>query len=423
MTFKQFYLLSLLGVTFFGFIILFLIWLSNRKEDKSKEYRGLLYISLAFLSWSFVALYKWQDNQVINLSSVINDRVISTFSNLFLFASLPYFTNAFNRIRYRFSFFRNRDQWVINVFVAFTILTVVFSYADRLGDTLPSFLQYLVITIDCLISVGIFSLIGYALYQSLCNVIYYRSIHIVFICIFVLLPCTQIILPLTKIFPGQLAGFYPYALVLFMLGITFLVSIMNAYFMLYFSIIKNSKSIKHYESNSLLQQEVVAVNKLVFSFNEVTRNYQITMTVLDNFKKEITLTQSYSKLLKPYVHWVLFAISRKKHTFLYENDIAVTKFRMVEFWNKDVELKISQDHIFTNNAGTFTLKLDPDQIEIGNAEIFKKSYTFQEIFRKHAICFISKEIIEKESLKNSKEFEKYMSKNFDILYSDFFNVR
>lgn len=422
MTFKQFYLLSLLGITFFGFIVLFLIWIANRKEDDKKDYRGLLFISLAFLSWSIVALYKWQDNQIINLSSVVNDRVISTFSNLFLFASLPYFTNAFNRLRYRFSFFRNRDQWVINVFVAFTILTVLFSYADRVGSELPTYLQYSVITVDCLISIGIFSLIGYALYQSLCNVIFYRSIHIVLICIFVLLPITQIILPLTKIFPEQLKFFYPYALVLFLLGITFLICLMNAYFLLYFSIIKNSKSIKYFESNSLLEQEIVAINKLSFSYNELTKNYEITMTILDNFKKEITFTNSYSKLLKPYVHWVLFAISKKKNVFLYENDISVTKFRMIEFWNKDVELKISQDLIFSNNAGSFTLKIDPEHIEIGNCDFFKKSYTFQEIFRKHAICFISKDVIEKENLKNSKMFEKYMSKNFETLYTDFFAI-
>jgi hypothetical protein len=197
---------------------------------------------------------------------------------------------------------------------------------------------------------------------------------------------------------------------------------MNAYFLLYFSIIKNSKSIKHFESNALLEQEVVAVKKLIFSFNEVTRNYELTMTILDNFKKEQTFMQSYSRLLKPYLHWVLFALSRKKNAFLYENDISVTKFRMIEFWNKDTELKISQDHIFSNNTGTFTLKIDPFQIEISNSEVFKKSYTFQEIFRKHAICFISKEVIEKEGLKNSKMFEKYMSKNFDALYADFFKI-
>lgn len=420
MTFKQFYLLSLIGITFFGFIILFLIWLSNRKEDKNKDYKGLLYISLAFLSWTFVGLYKYHDNQVINLSSVINDRVISAFSNLFLFASLPYFTNAFNWARYRFSFFRNRDQWVINIFIAFTIITTVFSYADRYGKDLPPFLNYLIITIDCLISIGIFSLIGYALYKSLTKVIFNKSINIVFIVIFILLPVTQIILPLSKIFPVQLSFLYPYTLVLFLFGVSCLICVMNAYFLLYFSIVKNSKSINLYENNPLLEQEVIAVNKIEFSFNETTKNYELKLTVLDNFKKESVITQSYNKLMKPLAHWVLFSLSRKKNVYLSENDISVTKFRMIEFFNKDSELKINQDQIFINNGGSFSLKLDSENIIINNPEVFKKSFIFQEIFKKHAICFISKQEIDKENLKNSKFFDKYMIKNFDSLYDSIF---
>ncbi len=421
MTFKQFYLLSLIGITFFGFIILFFIWLSNREVDKNKDFKGILYISLAFLSWTFVGLYKYNDNQVINLSSVINDRVISAFSNLFLFASLPYFTNAFHQIRYRFSFFRNREQWVINVFIAFTIITTVFSYADRYGEDLPSFLNYIIISIDCLISIGIFSLIGYALFKSLTKVIYNRSIHIIFIVIFILLPLTQIVLPLSKIFPEQLSFFYPYALVLFLFSISCLICVMNAYFLLYFSLVKNSKSINLHEKNPLFEQEVVAVSKIEFSFNETLKTYEMTLTVLDNFKKEIEISKSYNKLMKPLAHWVLFSLSRKKNVFLSENDISVTKFRMVEFFNKDSELKINQEQIFINNGGSFSLKLDSENITINNPEVFKKSFIFQEIFKKHAICFISKQEIEKENLKNSKFFDKYMIKKFDELYNSIFN--
>jgi hypothetical protein len=416
MTFKQFYLLSLIGISFFGFIILFFIWFSNRKEDKNKDYTGILYISLAFLSWSFVGLYKFNDNQVINLSSVINDRVISAFSNLFLFASLPYFTNAFNKIRYRFSFFRNREQWVINVFIAFTIITTVFSYADRYGKDLPFIINYIIIFVDCLISIGIFSLIGYALYKSITKVIFNKSINIIFIVIFFLLLLTQIVLPLTKIFPEQLTFLYPYTLVLFLFSISCLICVMNSYFLLYFSIVKNSKSINLHENNPLLEQEVVAINKIELSFNETLKTYKIKLTVLDNFKKEIEISKSYNKLMKPLAHWVLFSLSRKNNVFLSENDISVTKFRMIEFLNKDSQLKISQDHIFMNNGGSFSFKLDSENITVNNLDVFKKSFIFQEIFKKHAICFISKQEIEKENLKNSKFYDKYMLKKFNDLY-------
>ena len=125
--------------------------------------------------------------------------------------------------------------------------------------------------------------------------------------------------------------------------------------------------------------------------------------------------------MKPLAHWVLFSLSRRKNVFLSENDISVTKFRMVEFFNKDSELKINQEQIFINNGGSFSLKLDSENITINNPEVFKKSFIFQEIFKKHAICFISKQEIEKENLKNSKFFDKYMIKKFDELYNSIFN--
>jgi hypothetical protein len=421
MTFKQFYLISLIGITFFGFIILFLIWLSNKKDDKNRDNKGLLYIALAFLSWTFNGIYKFQDIHIINLSTIIGDRVISSFSNLFLIASLPYFTNTFNHLRLRYSFFRNRDQWVINVFITFTILTAIFSYADKQGDNLTPFFNYLILIIDCLISIGTFSLVSFALYKSLTKVIFNRSINIVFIIIFFLLPITQIILPLTKVFPDQLRFLYPFTLALFLLSISCFICIINAYFLLYFSFVKNAKSINIYENNPLLEQEVISVNKIEFSFNDTTKNYVLSISILDNFNKESVIIKSYSKLMKPLAHWFLFSVSKKNNVFLSENDISVTKFRMIEFFNKDSELKINQEQIFSNNGGSFSLKLDPENIVINNPEVFKKSYIFQEIFKKHAICFIPKQEIDKENLKNSKLFEKYMTKNFDRLYESIFN--
>lgn len=420
MTFKQFYLSSLIGVSFFGFIVLFLIWLVNRKEDKNNDYRGLLYIALAFLSWSFISLYKLNDNQIINLKSVVNDRIISAFSNLFLFASLPYFTNTFNKIRYKFSFFRNRDQWVINVFLFFTIITALFSFAEKYGDKLNDFLRYFIIFIDSILSVGIFSLVGYALYNSLKKVVSNKSILNLFIFIFIILPLTQIFLPLSKIFPTQLEFLYPILLVIFLISISCFISILNTYFLLYFSIVKNSKTISLFENNNIVEQEVIAINKIEFDFDDTTKNYIINLFVIDNYGKELVINHSSSKILRPFGHWLLFSVAKKHNVFLFENDISVTKFRMIEYLNKKNNLKINQDIVFLNNGGLFSIKLDSNSISINHIEYFKKSFVFQEIFRTHAICFLSKEDIEKENLKNSKSLERYLAKNFEILYSNIF---
>jgi hypothetical protein len=189
---------------------------------------------------------------------------------------------------------------------------------------------------------------------------------------------------------------------------------------LYFSIVKNSKTISLFENNSIVEQEIIAVNKIVFDFDETTRDYIISLIVLDNYGKEFTIEHSSSKILRPFAHWLLFALAKKQNVFLFENDISVTKFRMVEYLNKKSDLKIQQDQVFTNNGGVFSLKLDSDSIIFQHKDLFQKSYVMQEIFRIHAICFIPKEIIEKENLKNSKSLEKYLNKNIDDLYSKIF---
>ena len=95
MTFKQFYLISLFGITCLTATYLLLLWITHSKKSKlnilyKEANQGLIFIVIAVYSWSIVSLYKVFDLQEFTLSYLINDRILSSMNNLFFFLSLAY---------------------------------------------------------------------------------------------------------------------------------------------------------------------------------------------------------------------------------------------------------------------------------------------------------------------------------------------
>ena len=76
----------------------------------SSEKRGMLFISLSMFSWTLVGMYKYYDPPIPSLINAFNDRILSSFSNLLLCASVPYFPNVYERWRARFDFFRKPEK-------------------------------------------------------------------------------------------------------------------------------------------------------------------------------------------------------------------------------------------------------------------------------------------------------------------------
>ena len=58
--------------------------------------------------------------------------------------------------------------------------------------------------------------------------------------------------------------------------------------------------------------------------------------------------------------------------------MALYKYRMIEFWNKNAEQPISQEQIFLNDGGCFELSFEPDFIKINQPELFKSKYSIRE---------------------------------------------
>jgi hypothetical protein len=398
MSTKQFYLLCLIGITFMGGMIMLFLW--RQIKLKSSENRGMLFISLAMLSWTLVGVYKLSDPPMPSLINAINDRILSAFSNLFILASLPYFPNIFENMRERFSFFRKPEQWVNMVFIFFAIVTVIFTLIDRSVES--DIGRKAIIAVDSLISTLTITLISIALFQSLSRFWSDKLLKGFLAVMFLLLISTQVILPLIAILPDIFRPFYLYALSLLLLGLTFFNFVSIAYFgmvnmeMTAIADIENRKDKRLVHTPEHLTVGFDQQRKLYFvriGFASPNESTQV---------KEVEVTSA--KLLQPFANWVLFVIACKNECKLSHQDLSTSKFRMVEYWNKDAEIKLTQEQLFNNDRGFFDLKLNVSNVHIENPTFLRSKFIIREAVLKHENVF--------KTVLDSNSIEKHLTPSF-----------
>ena len=118
------------------------------------------------------------------------------------------------------------------------------------------------------------------------------------------------------------------------------------------------------------------------------------------------------------MHWVLFSVAKKNNSMLYHQDLAIAKFRMVDYWNKDSDFKLSQELLFFNESGNFELKVKAADILIHDFDFLKSKSPIKEAFKKHFTCFLSAEIKNTFQLNNKKNADKYSAEHFDSFYAN-----
>lgn len=408
MSTKQFYLLCLIGVTFIGGMVMLLLW--RQIKLKSSENRGMLFLSLAMFSWTIVGIYKYYDPPMPSLVNAINDRILSAFSNLFVLASLPYFPSVFEGLKERVTFFRKPEQWVNNVFIFFAVITVVFTLIDRNIESDTG--KKIIIAIDSFISTAAISLISYALYQSISRFWQDKYLKMFLFVMFIVLISTQITLPMIAIFPGVLKPIYMAALILLLIGMVFFNFISVAYFGM---VSMEMKEIASHESEKSKLSNV-SIESLNLGYDATKKLYFISIGIKSLEKigvQEYTIFTS--KLLLPFANWILFAIAKKHNVKLSHVDLSTTKFRMVEFWNKESAIRISQENLFNNDRGNFDLKIDAENIHLENLKFLHSKFIIREAIIKHEDCFASLnvELSESKDLSKTQIQEQLVKKIFD----------
>ncbi|WP_344817346.1 hypothetical protein [Flavobacterium cheonanense] len=174
--------------------------------------------------------------------------------------------------------------------------------------------------------------------------------------------------------------------------------------------------IKDKNTNS---QEISEVLKVEIGYNQDKKLFYLTLTFIDEFQKEYTETNENSKLLQPLLYWMLFSYAKKQNVMLTHQDMAIAKFRMVDYWNKESDFKLTQELLFFNESGHFELKINGQNITINDMIFLKSKLSVKELFKKYFICFVPSDVKTAQQLYNKKNADKYLLEHFEGFY---FNI-
>lgn len=386
MSLKDFYLYALVLSSLFGSIALFSLYFSVKPEDEDPKKRGILFLSLAILSWAFVGIYQIVDPTSFSIINTITNRVLSMFSNICMLGALPYFPWAFSFLHQRIKIFRNSEQWLSLLMLLFSGITILFVFLDR-NDVKGDFIdKYIIILIDSFLSILSLSMISYAIYSSAKR--YWSSPFIRFFCVtsLLLFLSTQIAFPIIGFFPESINIFYYHlTLVVFLVSLNLFIAILFSYYSL-------TELEKEYASKSEKISEkdpiVSRPTHLVLDYNAERFVYELKIGFTLTDHPEVNwITLESKKILKPFASWFVFALASKFDVPLTNINMAINKFRMVDFWNKESEQKLDQELIFRNESGNFSLKLNKNNITINNLSHFQDLYIIREVVANHWDAF------------------------------------
>jgi hypothetical protein len=115
---------------------------------------------------------------------------------------------------------------------------------------------------------------------------------------------------------------------------------------------------------------------------------------------------STNKMYQPYLNWLVFALAGKLQMPLSHSDMALIKFRMIEYWNKDASTQINQIDIFSADMGNISLELAPANIEIDGLVKLMTKYAFSEALLKYEESFVASGMIQIEERSRFNRQEK-----------------
>ena len=419
MHFKTFYLIVLFGTSLLSGVYLIHIWIKRKNTSNvflKESNVALLLIALTFFHRTFISANKLFDIQDFSLNYVVVDRMISSVSNLIFLISISYFPllNEENKLT---RLIKQREKWYTVVFIVFIFIVSIFTFLDKFYESFGLISRVSIVVLDALVSISCILLLGYIMSLSLSG-FKLSSVVLNFIKIsFVLFSTTQIILPLSKILPELLYHLYPIFLALFLV---FYFGFVISFFLYFLSLEYLISAIQVQEDNVNFQNEkseihVISVRSIEIGFQNKLNSYLKVQLELSNLEIE-TVTINNNKILHPFLYWILFSISKRNNISLFNNDISVAKFRMIEYFNRYSKYKITQELLFSNDNGEYSLLINSDNIIINDKDIIGSKKSFSEILIKYAECYISKyDAISNHNSKLKSDKIKFFKENTMLL--------
>lgn len=393
MTYKQFYILSLTLTTLLFTIRFILIFLDATKKRIGGEFsKAVLFIALFSFSFFLVGLYKITDQTEFSLKFLFNDRILSSLSNIFLLSSVIYFPY---KIKYLHRFYEKKENWVMIIFLFFGVIISLFTVFDKLASNAGQIFQIALIVIDSLISTIILVLFGYVLSRSMQLSLSNKGSIYFFQIIVVLIVATQVALPLSKIYHEVLLWLYPYFLILFFVSNIFLLQ--NILLFLDRFVCFHSQSLstffpvsKEIVDNEARSSDTTAQLYSVFiRYDTIEKKYKIQLTIRFDEARQKLIAIENSKILQPFSYWILFAVAKKMNIKIYNSDLAVARFRMIEYIHKNYpDVKLVPETIFENDKGYYEIITDATNIIIEDLDLLLDKMQVKDVFLKHLDNFM-----------------------------------
>lgn len=394
MTYKQFYILSLTLTTLLFSIQFILIFFNATKKRVGGEFsKAVLFIALFSFSFFLVGLYKITDQTEFSLKFLFNDRILSSLSNIFLLSSVVYFPH---KIKCLYRFYEKKENWVMTIFLFFGVIISLFTVFDKLATNKGQEYQIALIVVDSLISTVILILFGYVFSKSMefspkttGSICFFRIIV-------ALVVVTQIALPLSKIYHEILLWLYPYFLILFLVGSIFLLQNILLFLdrFIFFYNQTQSTILPIYDNSNIEgirngDTATAQLHSIFIGYDNVEKKYRIQLTIRFDELRQKVISIDNSKILQPYSYWVLFAIAKKMNVKIYNSDLAVARFRMIEFIHKNYpEIKLIPEAIFENDKGYYQILTEASNVNIGDLDLLLDKIQVKDVFLKHIDNFM-----------------------------------
>ena len=393
MTYKQFYILSLTLTTLLFSIRFILIFLDATKKRIGGEFsKAVLFIALFSFSFFLVGLYKITDQTEFSLKFLFNDRILSSLSNIFLLSSIIYFPY---KIKHLHRFYEKKENWVMIIFLFFGVIISLFTVFDKLASNAGQVFQIALIVVDSIISTIILVLFGYVLSRSMQLSLSNKGSIYFFQIIVVLIVATQVALPLSKIYHEVLLWLYPYFLILFFVSTIFLLQNIVLFLDRFVCVHSQSLSTSFPISKEVVDNESKSSDasaqlySVFIRYDTIEKKYKMQLTIRFDETHQKLIAIENSKILQPFSYWILFAVAKKMNVKIYNSDLAVARFRMIEYIHKNYpDVKLVPETIFENDKGYYEIITDATNIIIEDLDLLLDKMQVKDVFLKHLDNFM-----------------------------------
>lgn len=273
---------------------------------------------------------------------------------------------------------------IAGVFIALIATIVIITGFGVFVD--PDKVFYVFVSMDAASSTVVSLLWAYYFYCSFKSIVKLKSLHrfLIFFLVAYNLFYTLFFLKILQLIELPDSPWYRIvSLVLYVMQVVFILA--------YLMPVIYQKSQKRNNQDQLAitdneLKEIKAITDLHLSLSN--KEYVLKLSFLYADGTQTSEDYVVHRHLKPIAYWLQFALAAQRGIWLTHAEISVIKFRMVEFWNKSMFTKISQDLLFSDSRIQYALLIPAQNIKIYFDPDLKDSSLYETTFKEFYSDFL-----------------------------------